>query len=182
MGLDIHTKLWYALSSAFDTSNKPVTDGLGNGALNTITNESGGQPHNRFIEDIAETEASLGHATWTEAEGVRRIRFRFTQGQGSGLAAGDIIRVVFDAAPVDDTTDTSQAWSWLTAATSSETTDVEYIEIIVPLDASADTAGADGVWSDWYELFYPLRRVDITYPGGTAAASANTIDCFMETE
>lgn len=140
-----------------------------------------GQSHNRFIEDVAETQATIGHITWTEAEEVYNIRLRATQGQGAGLAAGNILRVVFDASPVDDITDDTQAWAWLTAATGAAATDVEYFEVVVALDASADTAGSDGVWSEWFQFSYPLRRLDITYPGGTAAASANTIDIFVET-
>ena len=135
------------------------------------------QPHNRFFSPIAETEATLGHLTWTEAEAVYKVRFHFREVTGT-LVAGTEIRIVFDASPVDDTTDTTQAWNWIDAGgpSSSESLDVEYFSYIV----TADDEASLGITTRWYEFSSPLRRVDICHMGGTAAANAHEISVTAE--
>lgn len=125
----------------------------------------GSQAHNRYISGVAETQATLGHMTFTENQAVYRIRFKATVGAGTPTV-GDVVRVVFDAAPVDDITNDTQAWNWLQTATTSATVDVEYFEFVyIP---SASLVDAEAGWSRWYEFTAPLRRCDFHYPNGTA--------------
>ena len=135
------------------------------------------QAHNRFIEDVAETQALMGHMTWTVSEAVYAVRFKATAGAGATPpTTGDVIRVVFDAMPTDDTTDDAQAYSWLQAATESENTDVEYVEfnLILP----ADIIAADAGWSEWYTFSAPLQRADFLFVDGSG--SITNIDIFAE--
>lgn len=82
-------------------------------------NPNAGQAHNRKIAKVAETEAAMGHMSWSEEANVKAIRFKIVDGDGSPVL-GDIIRAVFDATPVDDITDSAQAWNWLQAIVSPE--------------------------------------------------------------
>lgn len=148
-----------------DTSNALLTGETGRGS----------QTHNRFVTSAGPSQATIASMTWTAAEEIYAVRFKVAQTSGdTGLTAGDLIRVVFDASPVDDTTDTAQAWAWLQVATSSESADVEYHEF--PYIATTDASGG---WSDWFVFVEPLRRADFLYPGGTA--TSNEVDVYAET-
>jgi len=117
-----------------------------------MVNPGGGesQSHNRLITGVTATSpGGIGHMTFTEEEAVYKIRFKT-----SGGAAGDVMKVVFDASPVDDTTNDSQAAAWLATPGSSENTDVEYFEF-----SQGSTTG-DDAWSEWFYFARPLRRAD----------------------
>lgn len=122
------------------------------------------QPHNRYAGPVSETQAGLGHMTFTEEEAVYRIRFKAVALTGAPVA-GDLVRVVFDAAPVDDSSNDAQAWAWLGDPPLSEDTDVEFFEF--PFVPASSVDDADAVWSRWYTFAAPLRSVDFRYPGGT---------------
>jgi len=115
------------------------------------------QPHNRYIQTAGNVIASdVATATWAEAEGVYRFRIRAT-----ATTSGNVLRFVLDASPVGDSTDTTQAETWLAAASASGSTDVEYFEVTsgARLTAEVDPVSVDE-WSEWYELASPLRRLD----------------------
>lgn len=117
------------------------------------------QPHNRYITGVGSTQAAIGHLTWTEAEDVHRVRFKV-----GGGSAGDLLRVVFDASPVDDTSNDTQALNWLQQAGSDEATDVEYFEIV---QGGAGTGLYIPEFTDYFEFAGPLRRADIIANSGS---------------
>jgi len=137
------------------------------------------QHHNRFIQNVAETQALLGNMTWEETEAVTSVRFKLLPGAGATPpTTGDIVRVVFDPAPVDDINDNAQAWSWLQAAGASESLDVEYAELIyIPKTNLVDTEAG---WSRWFEFGAPLRRASFLYVDGSGAVT--NMDIIAETE
>jgi len=154
-----------------------TTDKKGNDAGNVVT-EPFSQSHNRFIEDVAETQLLLGHMTWAAAEEVTAVRFKLMPGAGgTPPTVGDIVRVVFDASPIDDTTNDTQAWAWLAAAGGAEATDVEYNELsYIP---KASLVGADDGWSEWFEFGGILRRADFLYVNGSGITT--NMDILAET-
>ena len=125
------------------------------------------QPHNRFINGVSDTQAELGHMTWEDDERVYSVRFKLVADSGT-TASGEVVRVVFDAAPVDDTTEDGQAWTWLQAAPSDQDTDVEYFEL--NYIAAADLTGANDGWSEWFQFSSPLRRADFLFVDGNSGA------------
>lgn len=137
------------------------TDSKGNliGVTALRNDGEASQPHNRFIDTVGNTQALMGHMTWTENEDVTAIRFRI-----DGGTPGEIMKVVFDATPVDDITDDNQAWAWLQAATSDPAIDVEYFELV---HGGVDTTNNLYVpdWTDWFEFGGALRRADFLAAG-----------------
>jgi len=121
------------------------------------------QSHNRYIQVAGNTATTdVEPMGWAEAEGVYAVRFKVIPGAaGTPGAIGDRVKVVFDASPVGDLTDVSQANTWLTTATVSPSTDVEYFELICGglYDGTTEAAAVDA-WSVWFRFSSPLRRAD----------------------
>lgn len=116
------------------------------------------QSHNRIITTAGNAVATdIGTATWTAEEGVYACRFRVYGG-----TPGNEIKLCFDASPVDDSSDTTQAQAWLTTAAAAEATDVEYFIVSMAGDVAAQV-GPVGVaeWSEWFQFSFPLRRCDV---------------------
>lgn len=131
-----------------------------NGAAHVADVGRAAQSHNRYLSVVGNALATdVATATWTEAEGVYSIRIKV-----DATTAGNLVRFVFDATPVDDATDLVQAKTWLTpvAAAVTQATDVEYFEAR-GYAALAAEVGPVGVseWSEWFQFSSPLRRLDI---------------------
>lgn len=110
-----------------------------------------GQPRNRKVANVTNTKPD-GIGTILFDAGVYTARFKITGGN-----PGDIIKVVFDAPPVDDATSKSTAGTWLTTpATIDATYDIPYFELV-----QVDTPGQE--WSEWYQFDINsdgIRRMD----------------------
>jgi len=122
------------------------------GGVHIENDPNAGQAHNRFLDLVGTTLATdVATATWEADEAVTSVRFKV-----EGGTAGDMVRIVFDATPVDDNSDTSQAEAWLTpvAASAQANTDVEYIEV-----KQGDADGIDE-WSEPKDFGAALRRCD----------------------
>jgi len=101
------------------------------------------QRHNRYLT-LADGDTwpddETYKVTFTQIENVRRYRVRL-----ESATADSIVKVVEDA------TNEVQAEAWLTDASSSATTDVEYWRAHNALLTTA-TTNKDTGWSDWQEL------------------------------
>jgi len=156
------------LSGEFNSNNDPAANVLvGNDA-------SAGQSHDRFQTLVAETRATMGHMTFGADEKVDNFQIKLVPKTGTP-AAGAVVRFVVDAMPVDDTTDDSQAWNWLQAATASEDTDVMYKEVKYVADANL-SSGKDA-WSEVFSMGSYIRRLDFHFPAGTAGTT--DFDIYM---
>ena len=123
----------------------------------------GAQQHNRNVSGITETTIK----TILLPTGVYAVRFRL-----SGGSNGDLCRVVFDASPIDDAIDTTQANAWLTTA-GDATTDQEYRTF-----SQRDTTSDNDGFSDWFTFDASsegVRRIDFL------ADTTNTFSLEMET-
>lgn len=157
------SQIWKSLAGIF------LPDGEVAALVVVKDDPSAAQAHDRYITAVAETEPLMGHMTWTEEENVTAIRFKLTPNAAGAQAIGDIVRVVFDATPVDDIADTGQAFTYLTTAVDDPAIDVEYNELTYIPKASLDDA--DGHWSRWFEFSLPLRRADFHYVDGNGATT-----------
>jgi len=150
-----------------DKDGEVVTDSSGNPAGNVIIKNDGSAPlaHNRYIQVAGNVAADdIKTLTWPAAAEVTAIRIK-----GIAAANAGMLRFVFDASPVGDSSDTTQALAWLTTAVASEDTDVEYFEHVTAV-ALAE------IWSDWYEFGGILRRLDVININGTDEA----VDVYVE--
>ena len=131
-----------------------------NGAAHTAEVGRAAQSHNRHLSVVGNTVAAdLSTATSTEAEGVYALRL-----QATAVTSSNLMRVVFDASPVDTATDKVQAINWLTgvAAAVNSSTDIEYFEF---RSAAVLTGEVDPIapneWTEWFQFSAPLRRLDV---------------------
>lgn len=143
-GLETATGSGLAIRGAL---NVPVTTDASGNVVEVVSSTLAG---NRYITGVEDTQATMGHMTWAPNTGVRSVWFRITGG-----SAGDVVAVVFDAAPVGDTTDDAQAWAWLQPATASESADVEYFEL-----TQGPGSGGPDDWCGPFEFTAELRRAD----------------------
>ena len=130
------------------------------GAAHTAEVGRSVQLHNRYLSVVGNALATdVATATWTEEEGVYQIRIKAT-----AVTSSNLMRVVFDASPVDDATDKVQAVNWLTpvAAAVNSSTDIEYFEFraAAVLTGEVDPV-APNEWTDWFMFSTPLRRLDV---------------------
>ena len=143
-------------SGAIDSDGNYV-DG---GAAHVADVGRAAQSHNRHLSVVGNTVATdVSTATWTADEAVYKIRLKAT-----AVTSSNLMRVVFDASPVDDPTDKTQAVNWLTAIAASvnSSTDVEYREFraAAVLTGEVDPV-APNEWTDWIDFSEPLRRLDV---------------------
>jgi len=118
------------------------------------------QPHNRHLSVVGNAVSTdVATATWTEVEAVYAVRLKAT-----AVTSSNLMRVVFDASPIDDATDKAQAVAWLTAvaAAVNSSTDVEYFEFraAAVLTGEVDPI-APNEWTEWFQFSSPLRRLDV---------------------
>ena len=153
--------VWVQDIQMFDSSGNVKTNAADEKVVNAVLSNDGssGQAHNRLVSIAGNTLATdIGTATWGADEKVTACRFKV-----SSATSGQLVRIVFDATPVDDATDTTQAINWLTPVTAAANanTDVEYFEVTgaAQLTTETDPAGVDQ-WSDWFDFGSYLRRVD----------------------
>ena len=128
-----------------------VTQDYTAGATHVADVGRANQSYNRLIATAGNTlPTDIATETWSAEQSFYSARFKVTGG-----TAGHRARLVFDATPVDDASNTTQAANWLAAAVANAGTDVEYFEV-----AQGDEVAGVAEWSEWYQFSSPLRRVD----------------------
>lgn len=152
-----------------DGSLQGALGGTAKAANMASTGNANVQSHNRYLTGI--TDSVIKSATWGADEKVKAVRFKLVA--GATAVVGDVVRVVFNATPIDNIADTVQAANWLATPVAAVDTDIESFDLV--MGGQGVVNGYIPEWSDWFHFADDIQRVDLL-----AETAGRTYDVKLE--